>query len=150
MIPIYEGTSAEAIEKGELDLWRESHWETQRCRDTIDKAIRDHFDGWHLDHDIHLPVIEEFGIERVNMVVASTLAHKDYDGRFSPRNKAWAADLDVRTDDRYVSDTHPTVLNGFIDMVRSYNEQKIAEAAGEDPDEAPDDDPIEDGSMVMQ
>ena len=128
MIPIYKGTSEEADAKGELDLWRESHRETQRCREEIDRTIREHFDGWHLDHDIHLPIIEEFGLERVNAVVASTLAVKEDDGRFSYSNREWASDLNLPTDYRYVCETHPAVMNGFIDMVRMYNEQSLTAA----------------------
>ena len=147
---MYKGTAAEAREKGEFDLWRESHRETQRCRDAIDQTIREHFDGWYLEHDIHLPVIEEFGIERVNTVIASTLAHKDYDGRFSHHNRDWASGLDVTTDDRYVSEAHPAVLDGFIDMVRKYNEQGITETAGEGTDEAPADIPDEDSEGIKR
>ena len=124
--------------------------ETQRCRDPIDQTIREHFDGWHLDHDIHLPIIEEFGIERVNTVIASTLAHKDYDGRFSRYNREWASGLNVTTDDRYVSEAHPAVLDGFIDMVRKYNEQGITETAGEGTDEAPADIPDEDSEGIKR
>ena len=150
MIPIYEGTAAEAGEKGELDLWRASHWESIRCREAIDETIRQHFDGMYLDHDIHLPIIEEFGMDRVNQVLAATLAYKSHDGRLSPRNKEWGAGIGLQAEERHLPDytarSHPAVLNGFIDMVREYNEQIEDESA----EEAQDDDPDESDSMVMQ
>ena len=35
-------------------------------------------------------VIETYGIDRVMFVLANTVQLQDWDGRYSPRNKAWA------------------------------------------------------------
>ncbi len=154
MIPIYKGTAKEAIEKGEIEQWRQSQAENVRCRKAIEESIRQHFDGWHLENDIHLPIIEEFGLERVNHVLAATLENKVHDGRFSRTNRDWAAGLGIPFDENhmveYVVNSHPAVLDGFIDMVRSYNAQHMTETAGDETCEAPTDSPDEDDGMVMQ
>ncbi len=137
MIPMYQGTADEAREKGELDLWQQSWRENMRCRKAIEAAIKRHFDGMHLGHDIHLPIIENFGLDRVNYVLAVTLAYKDLDGRFSLANRNWAESLGIQIDDdhiyEYVVNSHSAVLDGFIDMVRKYNEQNMNESAEESP-----------------
>ena len=35
-------------------------------------------------------VVRQYGMERVGYILANTLHHKSYDGRFSPGNKKWA------------------------------------------------------------
>ena len=61
------------------------------------------------------------------MVLAATVQVKAWDGRFSSANKDWAFtfdfpdamnDLGFDRRDNYAVNTHPTVLNGFIDLVR--------------------------------
>lgn len=45
---LYPYSSAEARERNELSLWRESHRANIACRDAIEDAIRRSFDGMHL------------------------------------------------------------------------------------------------------
>ena len=59
-------------------------------------------------------------------ILANTLHHKSYDGRFSPGNKKWAEQVSTpehnadrmtfRTD--WVVDSHPAILDGFATMFR--------------------------------
>ena len=51
---LYPYSSAEARERNELSLWRESHKANIACRDAIEDAIRRSFDGMHLDKDFQL------------------------------------------------------------------------------------------------
>ena len=87
---LYIGSISEARRFNELDRWRESHRENIACKQAIEEAIRQGFDGMYLDHDCAKSVIEAYGYKRVGWVLASTLQQKKDDGRFSPRNKEWA------------------------------------------------------------
>lgn len=90
--------------------------------------IRNNFDGMYLQEDVAKPVIQEFGVERVLFVLANTIQWKDWDGRFSSENKAWAASYSIPSDvvlgsDRrlqFVVQSHPYVLNGFVLLARKY------------------------------
>ena len=60
---LYPYSSAEARERNELSLWRESHKANIACRNAIEDAIRQSFDGMHLDNDCITPVLDEYGYE---------------------------------------------------------------------------------------
>ena len=84
---LYLYSSAEARERNELSLWRESHKANIACRNAIEDAIRRSFDGMHLDKDCITPVLEEYGYKRTAWVLANTLHELKWDGRFSYANK---------------------------------------------------------------
>ena len=88
--PVYRRAAAYARESGELEAWRASHRENIACRDAIDKAIAKHFDGAHLDMQALSTVFDAYGAERVYYVLANSVITKEYDGRFSRDNRAWA------------------------------------------------------------
>ena len=72
MTPIYTETAAYAKSVGELDLYRVSLHENKNCKNAIDKAISENFDGFRLKKDCYKPVIEQFGQERMLYVLANT------------------------------------------------------------------------------
>lgn len=125
-IPIYRKTGVYAREHGEREQYKASNVANVACRAAIEEAIRKSFDGMNLKADAAEAVIREFGTERVQFVLANTVQQKDWDGRFSRSNKAWAATFNIPADvimdmDRRVQFTvtsHPAVLDGFISMVR--------------------------------
>ena len=84
--------------------------------------MREHFDGMYLSHDAAKGVIETYGMDRVMLVLANTVQLQDWDGRYSPRNKEWAKTIPNYNSDTvrcgYALNSHPAVLNGFIDLVR--------------------------------
>lgn len=133
-IPVYRQTGMYAREHGELEQFRQSNVANIACRAAIEKAIAENFDGMRLRADAAEPVLSEFGAERVLFVLANTVQHKDWDGRFSRENKAWAAAFSIEPDvimgmDRrlqFVVNSHPAVLDGFIHMVReaAQNQQR--------------------------
>ena len=57
----YPYSAAEARKRNELSLWRESHKANIACRNAIEEAIRQNFDGMHLDKNCITPVLEEYG-----------------------------------------------------------------------------------------
>jgi len=120
-IPIYWESPVYAMEHGELNLYRSSHRENDRCREAIEKAIRGNFDGIHLKEEAVKSVLAEFGAVRVEIVLASTLQENTWDARFSKNNKTWAGSCNIpRASDgqimSYEVSSHPVILNGFIDL----------------------------------
>ena len=64
----------------------------------------------------------EHGMERVALVLANTVQLQDWDGRYSRRNKEWAKTIPNDNPETvrcgYALNSHPAVLDGFIDLVR--------------------------------
>ena len=125
-IPLYPHTAAYALEHGELEQYRASLQANIACKNAIEAAIRQHFDGMHLNEAAVTEVMAAYGKERVCSVVANTLQQKSWDGRFSPSNKEWAAQFEIAAavrpdyDSRgaFVVDSHPAVLDGFTGLLR--------------------------------
>ena len=119
---LYPYSSAEARERDELPLWRESHKANIACRNAIEDAIRQSFDGMHLDKNCITPVLEEYGYKRTAWVLANTLHELKWDGRFGLANKQWAERACIPTDLNHNSDfvvrSHPAVLDGFVTFYR--------------------------------
>ena len=86
----YPYSAAEARKRNELSLWRESHKANIACRDAIEDAIRQNFDGMNLQTDCLKAVLDEYGYKRTAWVLANTLHELKWDGRFSYANKHWA------------------------------------------------------------
>ena len=119
---LYPYSSAEARERDELPLWRESHKASIACRNAIEDAIRQNFDGMHLDKNCITPVLEEYGYKRTAWVLANTLHELKWDGRFGLANRQWAERACIPTDLNHNSDfvvrSHPAVLDGFVTFYR--------------------------------
>ena len=96
------------------------------CKNAIEQAIAEKFDGYTLPRDTAEGVIRQYGKERVEIVLANTITHLSHDGRFSPDNKEWAKSLvpsaDWQTRD-YIVTSHPAVLDGFTNQARRYIER---------------------------
>lgn len=91
---IYRNTAAYAKENGEIQKWRDSKTENIACRDAVDRAVAENFDGAHLKTEEILDnVIAAYGKERVELILAATIQEKAHDGRFSRDNKEWAASV---------------------------------------------------------
>ena len=120
-----------ARENGEVDLCRDSWRRNKACSEEIKEAIyASNFEESRYDLTSALNnVISEYGAERVNMVLANTVQYKDYDGRFSQVNRAWAESVplpDLSSDYRSssVCETHPAILDGFINGARREQEKQ--------------------------
>ena len=119
---IYPHSASYAKKHGELEQYRASNQANLQCKEAIEAAVREHFDGMYLSRDAAKGVIETYGIDRVMFVLANTVQLQDWDGRYSPRNKEWAKTIPNDNSDTvrygYVVNSHPAVLDGFIDLVR--------------------------------
>lgn len=120
---LYKHSRADAVEMDVLEKWQRSYRLNCDCKEAIEAAIREHFDGMHLDSKCVNEVFSEYGYDRTMWVLAATIRCKDYDGRFSNSNKKWAKGIittDIPADEmrRYAVDSHPAVLDGFTTEVR--------------------------------
>ena len=121
IIPIYQHTGEYAREHGELDAFLASLETNVACRDAIETAIGEGFDGMSLHADTK-GVLAAFGAERVSHVLAATLQGIRNDPRVSSGNRAWAATVPMfdtagRHRD-YLITSHPGVLSIFVTQTR--------------------------------
>lgn len=128
---IYRNSGSYAREHGEIEKWRESKAANIACRDAVDKAVAENYDGSHLKTDKILDaVISDFGRERVELVLAATIQEKIHDGRFSNANKEWAKNVPMVAGDKcyMVSDrTHSVLLDALAKAFReNYPERKLS------------------------
>ena len=133
-LPLYIFSAALAKERGELEIFRASHRANVDCKNAIEDAIANHYRDNHFDGSCVSEVAEKFGMDRVAFVLATTVQYKDWDGRISGDNKAWAKELpDLidynalggRRNIEYVcSQAHPGLINLFVDRFRK--EQELA------------------------
>lgn len=132
-LPVYPETSAYAQEHGELDTWRVSHRANVDCRIAIEDAISAHYKDNRLNMACLKEVTDRFGLDRTVYVVANSIRDKEWDGRISDENKAWAKEIDIKPDksawggDRtrefVISHTHPGLINLFANHVRKEHQQ---------------------------
>ena len=126
---IYRNSGSYSREHGEIEKWRESKAANIACRDAIDKAVAENYDGSHLKTNKILDaVVGSFGRERVELVLAATIQEKPFDGRFSNANKEWAKNVPMVAGDKcyMVSDrTHSVLLDALAKAFReNYPEKK--------------------------
>lgn len=88
--PLYEKSFAEARDREEISAYRLSSRADNMCKTAIEAAINDNYSDCRLDPEGAKKVVENFGIDRVKKILALTCIVKDYDGRISDENKAWA------------------------------------------------------------
>ena len=138
--PVYKGTLEQAMGERDVDAYLDSRKLNLDCKKAIEEAIRENFDGLHLKQDAAKEVVERFGEERMNFVMANTIRELSHDGRFSRQNKDWAEHIEIpeninqgkNLNQDYVIESHPAVLDGFIDMARAeIRMQKIEQALDE-------------------
>lgn len=106
--------------------YRTSYRLNSECKQAIQEAIADNYDGMHLGDDAVNQVVRQYGMERVGYILANTLRYKNYDGRFSPSNKEWAEQVGTPENNAriikfradWVVSSHPAVLDGFVTMYR--------------------------------
>ena len=116
-----------AREHGELEAYRASSKEDVACKKAVEAAIREHYRNNRLDAACIKQVVDVFGYERMLRVLANTVRKKDWDGRISRDNKAWAqtipiyANNDAWGQDRnvyFVVESHPGLTDLFVTEAR--------------------------------
>lgn len=118
--PLYMWSLDYAVRSNERDLWRESYRENCDCARAIERAINENYRDNCLNDCIQ-PIIERYGFDRVNWVLANTIQEKQDDGRFSQENKAWAKKFYLPQDDvrwHFCVEAHPGLTNIFTNQAR--------------------------------
>lgn len=118
--PLYRWSLQTAVENEEVDLWRDSYRENCNCARAIERAITENYSD-NVLQDGTAPVLERYGFNRVNWVLANTLQEKAHDGRFSTENKAWAKGFFIPQDDvcwHFCVESHPGLTDIFLNLVR--------------------------------
>ena len=120
IVPLSDLTFSEAKEKGEVDAWRASKKETEACSQQFDKEFGMAY------HERRMPeflaeMADKYGIDRVKIVLASTIQLADHDGRYYPSTKADAAKVHIPGTDTedyskdvrryYATNCHPVMVN---------------------------------------
>lgn len=121
--PVYRYPFEYAQEHGELEEYRLSRRINMSCKNTIEEAIHDHYRDNSLNTKAAVQqVVDIYGFERVLYVLALTIKHKDWDGRFSNANKQWAQTQPVFEDtsgssdrnvDLVIDQAHPGLVDLF-------------------------------------
>ena len=105
------------------------------CKEAIEEAIDGNYRGNSLDAKAAAQeVLDQFGPERVQTVLAATVQDKDWDARFSRENKAWARTVPMplavdgaNRRSRWLVDSHPGLVNLFVDQVRDLAREREKE-----------------------
>lgn len=136
---LYPYSAKEARDRGELALWRASHLTNIDCKEAIEKTVRKHFNGSHLDSECLDEVLQEYGYRRTAWVLANTIQQLEWRGRYSARNKAWANQFYIPPDEShnlsFVVTTYSAVLDGVVDQYRkAYQALGLFDAGQCEPD----------------
>ncbi len=131
-----EEQAQKELEKAQAKIERDTK---VACKDAVDRAIAENFDGYRLPKGTAEGVIKEYGIERVSYVLANTVMHRRQEERISPENKEWAKSIEpyaMYESRDIVAASHPAVLNGFINQARRYIEHEKELAAQAEAEQA--------------
>lgn len=118
--PLYRWSLQDAVAHNEVQDWRDSYRENCDCARAIERAIADHYHDNILE-DGTKDIIDRYGFDRVNWVLANTLQEKSHDGRFSQENKKWAKGFFIPSDDvrwHFCMESHPGLTDLFINQAR--------------------------------
>ncbi len=135
-----EEQAQKELEKAQAKIERDAK---VACKDAVDRAIAENFDGFRLPKGTAEGVIKEYGIERVSYVLANTVMHRRQEERISPENKEWAKSIEpyaMYESRDIVAASHPAVLNGFINQARRYIEHEKELAAQAEAEQEPEND----------
>lgn len=122
--PLYDKPFTYAKENGEIDMWRNSLRETERCAADIQRLIGQ----YHVDYNLNTDKIIEgavgiYGTEHVTLALAASIQQRAFDGRFSQKNKEWANSIDFPEETRYKEinvNSHSTLLDAVVKDYREF------------------------------
>ena len=126
-LPVYRQNAAYAREHGELEQYRASRQANIACKEAIEQAVYQNYDGKRLFDGTAAKVIQQFGAERVMYVLANTVQQKEWDGRFNFYNKEWAKTVDIppnpdsfgfERNSEFVVDSHAGLTDLFVSQAR--------------------------------
>ena len=134
--PLYLKTARYAREHGESEQYRRSHELNEACQEGMDKAISKNFDGMHLKEGFERELMERYGRERVEYILATTVKENAWDGRYSRENREWADHVPVsESENERIAcclHSHPAVIDGLIRRIRRNEHEKQPKKEEED------------------
>ena len=116
--PLYPYSWSEAKRSGQMDQWWESHHENIACARALEQKISDGYQDNRLSEKCAKEVIEAYGYDRVNWVLANTVLESMHDGRYSEVNKTWSRGFSIPKEtlvrnSEFAVHSHP----GLVDLV---------------------------------
>ena len=118
---MYMQSAQYAISHDETDAYRASHLANVDCRKAIESAIVEHYRDNRLDVSFAKDILETYGMERTQTVLASTIRAMDWDGRISEKNKNWAKAFplpDASGREYHINRCNPGLTDLFCNEVR--------------------------------
>ncbi len=120
--PLYLHDAAYADAHDEMESYIASLRINTACKNMIEDAIAAAYQDNSLKYvqEASKAVIDTFGFDRTMFVLANTIRIKNYDGRISPENKAWAQTIPMCENSRdvIVDRCNPGLLDLFTNQVR--------------------------------
>lgn len=96
---VYRLSLGEAGMRGELERFWASEHKDSCCRLGMDSAVSQHFKGDTLKPGCLDHVLDEYGFDRVEWILAHTICHNRGDADISQSNKDWADSFHVPRND---------------------------------------------------
>lgn len=133
-VQVYPYSGEVAEQEGDLEWYRQSHKLNIACKNEIEGAIaRNYADNTLNDEAVH-QVVAQFGLPRTAFVLGNTIREKEWDGRISHDNKAWAKRVPVYPDVdtfgqnkrlKYVLNCNAGLTDIFVNILRrEYRQQE--------------------------
>lgn len=121
-IGVYPYSHREAEREKELPFWRESYRANIACAVDMEHAAQEYGDAQLLEDAAKL-LVDKWGFQRVNFVLANSLNYLKSAGEISGANREWACSVFVPPDQEhnpyFTVKAQPTVLNGLADQARA-------------------------------
>ncbi len=122
-IPLYPWSRKEATRLGESEDWLASYQENCACARAIEIAIKDEYSNNRLSGDCAKGVIERYGFDRVNWVIANTIQDGEHDGRYCKDNRQWAKTFYIPREEynlhrNFSVNAHPGLVDIFTNQAR--------------------------------
>lgn len=120
--PLYPFSRKDSQRLGEHEKWLDSYQANCACARSIELAIKDAYAANRLNAECARTIIEKYGFDRVNWVLAHTIQHGDNDTRFAQEQHLWAKEFNIPYDDHYLQRNftvglHPTLVSTFAGFV---------------------------------
>ena len=110
----------------EAEITRLNNGIRLECKQEIEKQIAEKYNGFSVPQNTVSEIVEKYGIDCVQFVLANTIVQAWKEGRFSLRNKEWASSIltEGEWSNTLILNTHPTILDGFTNQVRNLQHEK--------------------------
>ena len=127
--PIYPRSLKESTELGETALWHENLHLNIECAHAISAAINDHYNDYTLGGDTAAPVIEKYGMERLQYVLANHVQlTPEYDVRISRISREWAKNFSFPDDkmerSSFIINNHPGLIDLLVRQVQRMDKER--------------------------